>query len=297
MKTVACCTPYVPVEWIAAHGLRPQRLTLRTAERGATAAGLRGMCSFAGALIDTAADVEADALVVATTCDQLRRAATLAERHARVPLLTLHVPATWQTTAVRSYGCEELQRLSRFLVRLGGVVPDGDALLQAISESQAEECSLDENEPATDGVPLALLGGPLLAKARGLYDWVRQAGGRIVLDASEGGPRMRPRWPQPDRVRSKPLEAVAEAYFVTIPDAFRRPNTRLYKWLEAELAARQVRGLIFHRCVGCDIWHGEQYRLRQWSPVPVLDLDAGEDAPDVQSRTLGRIEAFLEMLR
>ena len=55
MKTVACCTPYVPVEWIAAHGLHPQRLSLRTARRNATAAGLRGMCPFAGALVDTAA--------------------------------------------------------------------------------------------------------------------------------------------------------------------------------------------------------------------------------------------------
>ena len=29
MKTIAYSSPFVPAEWIAAHGLRPQRLRLR----------------------------------------------------------------------------------------------------------------------------------------------------------------------------------------------------------------------------------------------------------------------------
>ena len=34
MKTVAYSSPFVPVEWIAAHGLRPSRMGLRPADLG-----------------------------------------------------------------------------------------------------------------------------------------------------------------------------------------------------------------------------------------------------------------------
>ena len=60
-----------------------------------------------------------------------------------------------------------------------------------------------------------------------------------------------------------------------IPDAFRRPDSGLFDWLGRELAARQVRGIIFRRYVWCDLWHAELQRLKKWSPVPVLEIDAG----------------------
>ena len=68
MKVVAYSSPFVPSEWIAAHGLRPQRLRLRAAE-GLT----RGICPYAGALIQAATDgLDASALVLTTVCDQMR---------------------------------------------------------------------------------------------------------------------------------------------------------------------------------------------------------------------------------
>lgn len=297
MKTVACCTPYVPVEWIAAHGLRPQRIELGMSDRGSTAAGLRGVCPFAGALVDTVDRLQADALVMATTCDQLRRAVSLAQQRARLPIQAIHVPATWQTAAARSCCRDELVRLSRFLVRLGGVAPSGDQLARAIDGSRQEASLVRAGQCKADAVPLALVGGPLLAKDRILVEWLERAGGYVAIDASEGGLRTLPRWPASGRVDDDPLEVLIEAYFLSIPDAFRRPNDLLYEWLGRAIAARGVRGIVFHRYVWCDIWHGELGRLRQWSPVPVLDLDAADDQPCVENRVLGRIEAFLEGLR
>ena len=44
------------------------------------------------------------------------------------------------------------------------------------------------------------------------------------------------------------------------------------------------------------IRHAELQRLKQWSPVPVLELDVGPDDLSSPNRMQGRIEAFLEML-
>ena len=94
-----------------------------------------------------------------------------------------------------------------------------------------------------------------------------------------------------------PLDELARIYFDAIPDAFRRPNTRLYEWLGREVSARSVRGIILRRYPVCDLWHAELERLRTWSDVPVLDLDVETGDEGEASRTLARIEAFLEMLR
>ena len=77
---------------------------------------------------------------------------------------------------------------------------------------------------------------------------------------------------------------------------FRRPNDPLYAWLGRELPARHVRGILLRRYVWCDLWHAELHRLKQWSPVPLVEIDVADDEPSVASRTAGRIEAFLEML-
>ena len=93
---------------------------------------------------------------------------------------------------------------------------------------------------AAAGIPLAVLGGPLLETDCAFFDLVEHAGGRVVLDATEGGERTLPRPFDPARLAADPLEELADAYFDGIPDAFRRPNSRLYEWLGRELAARQV---------------------------------------------------------
>ncbi len=143
--------------------------------------------------------------------------------------------------------------------------------------------------PATGGIPLAVLGGPLLDPDYELFDLVEQLGGRVVLDATEGGERTLPRRSIRKRVAADPMQELADAYFDTIPDAFRRPNNRLYEWLASELAARQVRGIIFRRYVWCDLWHAELHRLRQWSSLPVLEIDAVRE--DTGGRTACKAES------
>jgi benzoyl-CoA reductase/2-hydroxyglutaryl-CoA dehydratase subunit BcrC/BadD/HgdB len=147
------------------------------------------------------------------------------------------------------------------------------------------------------GIPLAVVGGPLVEDDYWLFDLAERAGGRVVLDGTEGGERTLPAPFDHRRMAEDPLEELANAYFLNIPDVFRRPNDALYDWLGQHLAARNVRGILFRRYVWCDLWHGEFHRLKAWSPVPVLEIDVNHFDRGAAGRATARVEAFLEMLR
>jgi benzoyl-CoA reductase/2-hydroxyglutaryl-CoA dehydratase subunit BcrC/BadD/HgdB len=351
MNSIAYCQPFVPPEWIAAHGLRPLWMDPQTPAGPSRRAARRGVCPVAAALLDSCAQrLPAAALVLTTTCDQMRYAASALEESGKFPVFLMHVPRTWQTAAVVELYREELQRLGRFLVRCGGQSPTADALRQVMlrydqarAEVRGRRESLsgqgfaaavaavrgDLNDlgrfrekgdsphlperpegcfaqmgtvpffPASgarrEGIPLALIGGPVPGSDQPLLEIIERTGGRVVLDATELGERTLPPPLDPVRLRTDPLAELVRAYFGAIPDVFRRPNDRLYAWLRHEVAGRGVRGLLVRRYVWCDLWHAELPRLRQESGVPVLQWDAvGEDHP---AGDLGRLEAFLEMLR
>jgi benzoyl-CoA reductase/2-hydroxyglutaryl-CoA dehydratase subunit BcrC/BadD/HgdB len=326
MKTIAYCSPFIPAEWIAAHGLRPHWLRVGTASGGSMIAVTRGICPYAGALIDnTLAGIEADALVLSTICDQMRYAAAMIENRGSCGIFLMNIPSTWQTAQARKLYLDELKRLGRFLLQLGGRSPEDADLAevmlaydrargsllaardrlsardfaQAAAEvrgSLTEVSEPTDGKPTVDGIGLAVLGGPLMEPDYTFFNIIEQAGGRVVLDATEGGERTLPRQFVPDKISSDPLQELSEAYFDCIPDAFRRPDSGLYDWLGRKLATRDVRGIIFRRYVWCDLWHAELHRLKKWSPVPVLEIDTGSDDSAASNRVQGRIEAFLEML-
>jgi benzoyl-CoA reductase/2-hydroxyglutaryl-CoA dehydratase subunit BcrC/BadD/HgdB len=330
---IAYCNPFVPVEWIAAHGWQPLWLRIRCAEGSSAVSGRRGVCPFAAAVAETlASGAEAGAVVLTTTCDQLRYAASWLEHEARLPVFVMHVPSTWQTAAAQAFFLAEVQRLGRFLVHLGGTSPSARELAQVMVQFDAARAAVRQARrwlPAKDfaaalvavresatatvhlgagrgellvsrippsRVPLAMVGGPLVEQDYELFEWVERAGGQIVLDATEWGERTLPRPFATARLGSQPVEELADAYFGSIPDVFRRPNDACYEYLTRELAARQVRGLIVRRYLWCDLWHAEVARLQARMPVPVLDLDVAQSEDGAAERTRGRIEAFLETL-
>jgi hypothetical protein len=243
-----------------------------------------------------------------------------------VPVFLLNVPSTWESPQARRLYREELARLGRFLITCGGCEPSFEDLVSRVKQYDARRSEallarpkmsarrwaetlvhmrsdmdsgtvVGGNDEPREGIPLALIGGPLPAEDDVFLDLVARAGGRIVVDASEGGERTLPAPVDERRLKEDPLDELVRMYFDTIPDVFRRPNARLYEWLDEHLAAEPVRGIILRRYPFCDLWHAELHRLREWSDVPVLDLDVVVGDEGESNRTLGRIEAFLEMLR
>ncbi|MHC4440787.1 MAG: 2-hydroxyacyl-CoA dehydratase [Planctomycetota bacterium] len=329
MKTIIYTCPYVPAEWIAAHGLCPNRLLLDRVDSSSMSIRTEGVCPFVRSFIDEVLrNKDTGGIIVTTVCDQMRRAFDILVRNCELPAFLMNVPNTWQFFASQKLYIDELERLSRFLTGLGGKSPSNDALAKIMLEYDAARTSIltareylsarqyaeaiaafgraESNQtvncvsgivPKTDGVPLAIVGGPLMRQDFALFDMIEQSGGRIVLDATETGERGVCAPFDRRRVQDDPLIELADAYFGGIPDASRRPNSELYKWLERELASRNVQGIIFRRYLWCDIWHAELRRLKDWTDLPVLDIDTASDNETDEYRTANRIRAFLEMLQ
>ena len=224
-KAIVYTCPYVPAEWITAHGLRPRRLIPLPVEGTVAIPRIEGLCPYARAFVnDVAASDDVDGIVVTTMCDQMRRVFDLLVRRVDTPAFLLNVPSTWQTVAAQRLYLDELKRLGRFLVRLGGREPDKEQLVRTMLD-QGDEAGVHSTgfpnamnrvwgpTPYGHGVPLALVGGPLMQRDRVLFDVVEECGGRIVLDATETGQRgVRGPFDR-RRLLEDPLMELAEVYF------------------------------------------------------------------------------------
>ena len=322
-KTVAYSCSLVPCELIAAAGLRPMRIA--PALGLIDSAGLiAGLCQYAGAFAAAVSQSDADAMIVTTLCDQMRRVDEVIRRDCGKPVFLMNVPATRSSHSRQLYA-DELARLRRFLAEVGGGPADDAKLAEVMSECDALRSTLrrrsdamsasqfaravlafpddDKSAPAreqpaaADGaVPLAIVGGELLAEDLAVLDYIESAGGHIVLNATDCGHRSLPRPFNRRRLKSDPLAELAGAYFGAIPHAFHRPNDELYRYLATELAERGVRGIVFRRYQWCDTWNAELPRLREWADMPVLELGMGYEAGGA-ARTTVLVQAFLEMIR
>ncbi|MBM4153828.1 MAG: 2-hydroxyacyl-CoA dehydratase [Lentisphaerae bacterium] len=320
LPSVIFASSFVPPEWIEAHGLRPSRV----APRAAGAVEREGLCPFAGAFAAAADGPDVAAAVFTTTCDQMRRAAEIGGDGGRAERFVMHVPSTWQTPAAHRLYREELGRLGRFLVRLGGHGPAPGELAACMERREAMRDEVlarrprltsrahgdlamrfhetgvlppaSDTVPASGGSPLMLLGGPMRREDLGLFDTIDRSGGCVAVDGTESGEREWPRRFDRRRMGGDPAGELADAYFGHIPAVFRRPDSGLFDWLAAALRATPVRGIVVVTHPWCDAWRAEVPRIRDASPVPVLALDlAGAGASAGEGST--RVEAFLEALR
>ena len=329
MKTIIYTCPYVPAEWIAAHGMRPSRIIPIEAGQTGPLSRAEGVCSFVQGFINhVTTDKKAGAVIITTLCDQMRRAYDILLRRCNVPLFLMNIPNTWQNVGVQKLYIDELKRLGRFLQQQGGKSPSDESLSEIMleydtirtsifgaggylpSRQYAETIeafnregpsrtlnSIPQSKLSIEGIPLAILGGPLMKRDFEIFDIIEQAGGRIVLDATETGERGLCAPFDRRGLRDNPLLELASAYFCGIHDASRRPNSGLYRWLKSRLTDRDVSGIIFHRHLWCDMWHAELQRFKEWIELPVLDIDTAGNNEIQNQRTTNRIRAFLETLQ
>jgi benzoyl-CoA reductase/2-hydroxyglutaryl-CoA dehydratase subunit BcrC/BadD/HgdB len=326
MKKIVYSCPFVPAEWIAAHGLRPSRILPGPADVSAHVGASAGVCPYAAAFLHAVSrDDEAEAAVLTTVCDQMRRGFEQAQRDSHRAVFLLNVPSSWQTVTAHKLYMSEVRRLGRFLVRLGGKEPSAGELASVMREYDARRSGLREarvrlaprrfseaiaqfhREGTVDpdsregaytprGVPVALVGGPLMSHHFPIFDLIESGGGYVVLDATESGERTMPLPFEKRVLGDAPFTGLVDAYFGKIPDVFRRPNSQLYQWLKRETAERGVRGVILRYYTWCDKWHAELQRMKEWSQAPILGVSTGADEA-MDGHTVSRIESFLEMLQ
>ena len=230
-RAVVYSSPFIPPEWIAAHGWTPSR------RRPAAAPETEGVCRFAAGFAALAGP-DLRAMVFATTCDPMRRGVEIGTDE-RIPRFLFHVPATWQAPVAHALYREELKRLGRFLERLGGRTPAPAELSEQLDRFEAgRETLLGRREilssrahadevdrfhatgevpagaPASSrppaAIPLMLLGSPLRADDLHLLDLLDRAGGRVAVDATESGEREWPRRFDRRRMKEDALDELAE---------------------------------------------------------------------------------------
>jgi benzoyl-CoA reductase/2-hydroxyglutaryl-CoA dehydratase subunit BcrC/BadD/HgdB len=253
---------------------------------------VEGLCTYARAWISEAlTDEEADGIVLALTCDQMRRAFEVLSEQAHVPCFLFNIPATWQTVQARRLYRDEICRLGRFLVGLGGRAPYKEVLAEQMLKQEYAIPS-DNALNQSGKIPLAMAGPHGMDGDSVWLDMIAEAGAGIQLDCSQ------PMNPVFDRraMMQDPFSELADACFDTIQDVFQRPNSGFYKKLDRALRRSDIKGLIVRRYLWCDLWHAEIYRLKQWSPVPVLDLEIGDSPQDETHRLATRIQSFMEMV-
>ena len=322
-------SPWVPPEWIRAHGLEPRGVWLGGDSRPLPLAA--GVCAFAESVVRLAETHSGSAMIFSTHCDQLRRGFDVVAGGAPGRVFLFNLPATWQTGVAERIFASELERLSCFLVALGGHSPTIEGLAEAMTRYRLARSQLLEaaahlparqygeaiarfhwdgsvnlresvRAPGTDAIPLALVGGPLPAWQGHVLDAIESAGGRVVLNATEAGERSLGPAFSPEQAPvaagalSDLMRLLTRFFLDNCVDVSQRPNTRLYDWLRERLAVRNVRGIVLWHYVGCDLWRAEAQPLRETFGLPVLLLDANESAGDA-SRQSGRIQAFLEAWR
>ncbi|MBN1975260.1 MAG: 2-hydroxyacyl-CoA dehydratase [Sedimentisphaerales bacterium] len=326
MRKVVYTCPYVPAEWIAAHGLKPCRIVPFSTGQGSEIIRTEGLCPYVRDFVNNLSK-EKDCITVFTTvCDQMRRGFDIIAGSLKMPAFLMNVPSTWQTVTSQRLYIDELQRLGNFLVQMGGKTPSNNTLSEVMLEYDAasqsilaardklsaiqyagmleqfnrdglnSKCRIGFSPLCKKSIPLAIIGGPLLKQDFEILEITEQFGGRIVLNATENGERGLCTPFNRRKLMKNPLMELADAYFNGIHDASRRPNSELYKWIKKMLTEREVRGIIFHRNIWCDIWHAELQRLKDWAGLPVLDIESTGDDGSSMQRNKNRIRAFLEIL-
>ncbi len=211
-------SPWVPAEWIKAHGVAPRGLWYADDLKLGATKSSAGTCAFAQAVVRFAETHPEKAVLLTTHCDQMRRGFDTIAGSPPGRTFLFNLPATWQSSvAVRLYDCE-LERLSRFLLTLGGHPPAPEGLGRAIDAyararktllAQAEavparayaeaiarfhwegplESMTQQHAVSNRGIPIALLGGPLPRTQWHLIEAIEKAGARVVLNGTEAGER------------------------------------------------------------------------------------------------------------
>ncbi len=322
-------SPWVPPEFIHAHGLEPRGIW--SATDGHQLPLTAGVCAFAQMVVRLVETHPESAFIFSTHCDQLRRGFDVVAGAVPQRVFLFNLPATWQTAVAERIFGSELERLGRFLVALGGQAPTAKELAEAMGRYRLARrrllgaatnlaarpycealarfhwdgtINLGQQGPAprADSIPLALVGGPLPSWQMHVLDAIEGADGRVVLNATEAGERCLGPVVAPGQDHAAGhalpdlLKALTRSCLDRCVDVFQRPNTRLYQWLKERLAARQARGILLWHFVGCDLWRAEAQPMREAFGLPLLLLDANEATGDTLRRS-GRIEAFLESLQ
>ncbi len=142
-------SPWIPAEWIRAHGLQPRGIWSAENFQPGLWPLCAGECAFAEAAVRFAEARTDCAVIFSTACDQLRRGFDTAVLGGQGRAFLFNLPATWQTAAAGQMFRSELERLGQFLLAIGGCAPSLEGLRQDMAHSTGTRRRLLESVSAS----------------------------------------------------------------------------------------------------------------------------------------------------
>lgn len=223
----------------------------------------QGVCAAAQGIAEALASPAAarfSGAVLATRCDQLRRAIDRAAPAFVTPWILLNLPATAGTPAAICQEAAELDRLDAFL----------DALIPGTPSERPAPASQTPVPDAPGAIRIGLVSCTRTTADARVVAMLGELGMAVVYEAAccAPAPGMPAIWHRPNA-----------PYFAALADAAR--HHRLRAWV----AIQQP---------WCDLQHAEAPRLKRDLGAPCLVLDTGPSPAMSALRT--RAEAFREML-
>jgi benzoyl-CoA reductase/2-hydroxyglutaryl-CoA dehydratase subunit BcrC/BadD/HgdB len=295
-KKIVYDSPYIPAEWISAHGFEPIRGAGCRAEIDMPVHLESGVCPYMKEFVNSAAnDPEVGAMVLTTTCDQMRRGADFVKMRSNTPCFLMNIPSSWQTAEIYKLYAGELDRLGKFFVSLGGEKVRAESIMPQPEKGEQQGLLAKKTVKAEKGkIPIALLGGHFSENDFEIIDLIEGMGGVVTIDGTDKGERGLPAFTDKRDSRQSVTQDLAERYLGAIPDVFQRPNNRLFEWIKENTWDSEIRGMILIRYLWCDNWHAEVQRFREMSKVPFLDIEL--DGGKIGHKVKTKIQAFMEIL-
>jgi len=261
MKRIAVLSNAIPDAWFAPCGVDVVRRV--DYARDAPVPVRAGVCAHLAYLPALLEDV--DGIVLATSCDQMRRGAEWLGNPQRVFLFD-----------VPSAPCDALLALER--VRLERWLAEGCCVVNLTAASRREKSGgLPPHSilqtPTSRPLSIGIIGGHFCGDPASVHHLFERQGVGIRLWGCEGGENL--------------------------GDICQRPNDAFYTTLNNIIRERNLAGLVVVRTTWCDSWRAAFVRIQETAPVPVTEwVSDGQHAwqpfPDARSAT--RLEAFCELL-
>lgn len=324
MELIGYTCPYVPVELLAATGLKPHCLLhgdIQLSQDGEKYVRIDACPFVKSNLVYILNNQKNFAAIVGTTsCDMSRRMFEIIDEMTNIPVYLLHNPRTNNSQIFN----DEIDWLKGELEYLAHKKLSDDILGAEIEKWQkAREHfrSLDKKRAAhpsvistsffykaatnyykgnIDALPVIteiisdkprvyLVGSEITYESATLLGLLEQEL-TIVGDFTCGVSQF-----LSISVKDKTLEGIKQAYYGQPSQIFKRPNRKYYDYIEAQLKARRCTGIIAWTLDYCDSYEFELRRMEKRFSVPLLKIRSNFSFQNInQLKT--RIAAFKEVL-
>jgi len=324
MELIGYTCPYIPVELLAATGLKPYCLLhgdIQLSQDGEQYVRVDACPFVKSNLTHILNNQEKFAAIVGTTaCDMSRRMFDVIDEMTKIPVYVLHNPRTdnpqifsdeidWLKSELEHLSHKKLSddilaiqidRWGKLREHFRSLDNKRAAHPSVISTSLFYKTATNYYQGNIDALPVVtetisdkprvyLVGSEITYESSALLELLEQEL-NIVGDFTCGVSQF-----LSITVRKKTLEGIKQAYYCQPSQIYKRPNKEYYDYIKVQLETRKCKGIIAWTLDYCDSYEFESRRMEKNFGLPLLKIRSNFSFQNV-SQLKTRITAFKEVL-